>query len=242
MTLSKLSDSIGDDITKCRNKCEGTEKQPSKGIYPRCFYPEIQRRKSARLDYIVIGINPGEATALEKAFTKYIRHHNPRGRKWNLGFRDIRSVMKPIIESNDYNYYKPVRAFLKLYPDNKKKRKLNILWTELVKCQSKLKNKHLKNSTMEKCFHKFLKNEIEKFTEAKHRKPLLILLGREVQNFFEDHQEENSPKKKMRKLNYLALHHPRSWGKFHSYFLQNNIQNQLKPNIKKPSPVFLFFD
>ena len=100
--LSTTLNRIGNEITVCRNKCEGIKNEPGKCIYPRCFYPE---KKSGHFDYIVIGINPGYASDLERAFTKFIKSH-----KRSFGFNDIRKVAKPIIEGHDY--YERVRKFL----------------------------------------------------------------------------------------------------------------------------------
>jgi len=246
MNLNKLLNSIGNKITKCSGKCEGVKNDPKEGIYPRCFYPEIHSKKGY-FDYIVIGINPGTASELERAFVKYINNHKKskkkKSEKSRFGFRDIKAVMKPIVESDDYDYYKRLRAFLKLYPNNRKKRDLNILWTELVKCQSDLKNKRLKYSTKKSCFGEFLDSEIEVFTKTNHKKPLLVMLGRDVEDFFRKYQKENSQKKKLRKLGYVELYHPTGSRKFHSYFLKGNLQKELKSNIEPRSkyPKYLWW-
>jgi hypothetical protein len=230
MHLNKRLNTIGGKITDCISKCEGVENKPEEGIYPRCFYPEIHSKKGY-FDYIVIGLNPGAAGELERAFLQYIKSQ----KKSKFGFEDIKTVMEPIVESNDY--YKRVRAFLKLYPGNREKKDLNILWTELVKCQSELKNKRLEYSTKKKCFEKFLDDEIEVFTKTKHKKPLLILLGREVETFFNEYKKENPQRKKLRKLKYLELFHPTGSRKFHSYFLEKNIQKGLNRSKIRKKPL-----
>lgn len=157
MGLDNLLSSIGNEITACRIKCEGIKNEPKEGIYPRCFYPEINDKKLDYFDYVVIGINPGTASKLEESFVKYIKN-----RKSLFGFEDIKTVAKPIIES--VPYYTWVRKYLKRYSN---KKGLNILWTELVKCQNQLdengKKIPLNGKTKTECFERFLVKEIQTF-------------------------------------------------------------------------------
>lgn len=220
MGLNKLLNTIGNEITACRIRCEGIKNEPKEGIYPRCFYPEI-KKKSGYFDYIVIGINPGTATDLERAFVNYIKSHKP-----NFGFEDIKIVSKPIIES--FPYYKWVRIFLKKYS---KKKNLNILWTELVKCQSQPDNNKNK-LPKERCFEKFLKREIRIFVKYK-KPPVFVLLGNEVFLFIKQYIKEYG-KEEFEPSKYLKLYHPTGSRKFHSYFQHKDIKNNLlKSRIPK---------
>lgn len=218
MSLNKSLNSIGDEITACRFRCKAIMNDVEKGIYPRCFYPEICNEKLKYFDSIVIGLNPGIATPLERAFIKYIQSH-----KSNFGFEYIKIVMEPIIRNCDY--YTRVRAFLNKYLE---KKDLNILWTELVKCQSRLDDMGgklpIELDTKKKCFEKFLKREIEIFT--KYQKPLLILLGKEVFDFIKKYGKEQFVG-----FEYLKLYHPTGSRKFHSYFEDKNIKGKLISHI-----------
>jgi hypothetical protein len=236
MGLNKLLNSIGNEITTCNIKCEGVENKPKKGIYPRCFYPERKNKKLRYFDYIVIGINPGTASDLERDFVKYIKSK----KKSNFGFEDIRTVMKPIVEGHPY--YKRVREFLKLYPNDRKKEKLNILWTELVKCQNQLdedrKKISLKQTTENRCFEKFLRKEIGIFASFK-RRPVLVLLGNKVSNFIIQHiKKSKNIKKGCYPFFCLKLYHPTGSRIFNSYYfrgkdIDKNIDKNIKNRLRK---------
>ena len=238
MNRVKLLNDIGNQITDCRIKCERIEKNRKEGIYPRCFYPEVKNKKLGYFDYIVIGINPGTASDLERAFVKYIKMH-----KLEFGFEAVRIVMRPIVESNDY--YKRVRAFLELYPKNRKK-KLNILWTELVKCQNQLdKNKKklpLDKTTEERCFKKFLKKEIGIFTKCE-KKPILVLLGDKALNCIIRYiKKSKNGKKEFDSFWCLKLYHPTGSRIFNPYYFRGkNIKNRLRKDHLPPKQNFSQF-
>ena len=205
--------------------------EPQQGIYPRCFYPEITDKKSGYFDYVVIGINPGTASKLEQAFVKYIKIRDS-----HFGFEDIKTVAKPIMESAPY--YTWVRTFLERYSN---KKSLNILWTELVKCQNELDSnkskKPLDRTTEKRCFEKFLRREIRIFAKCR-KQPVLVLLGSRVFWFIRQYvNKSNSGRKEFDQFLYLALYHSSGSRKFHSYFRDGNLEKKLVnariPKLKK---------
>ena len=217
LKLSLLND-IGEEITACRRTglCRGIVNRPENGIYPRCFYPEIHDKESEHFDGVVIGLNPGTASPLEMAFTKYIRE-----REGGVKYSQIKTVSEPTVKN--HLYYMRVRAFLRKYLN---KKDMNILWTELVKCQSKRDNGNklpLGLSTKKQCFDTFLRREIEIFAE--NRKPLLIFLGREVLSFVTKYR-----KRHFLGFKYLSLYHPTGGfgAPFFQHFKSGNIDGELE--------------
>ena len=216
---SRLLNEIGEEITACRitDRCKGiVENKPEEGIYPRCFFPEVYDKESAHFDAIVIGLNPGTASHLEMAFTRYIRE-----REGCVKYRHMKTVLEPIVKSHPY--YTRVRAFLRKYLQT---RDLNILWTELVKCQSKRddgKKLPLELSAKKQCFDKFLKREIEIF--AGNQKPLLIFLGKEVLSFVKKYR-----KRRFIGFKYLSLYHPTGGfgAPFFRHFKKRDIEGDLE--------------
>lgn len=215
MLKSRQLDAIGEEITACRVQCEGTINEPKEGIYPRGFFPDVDNKESPHFDAVVIGLNPGTASHLEMTFTKYVQE-----REGCMKYCHIKTVLKPIVKSHPY--YTRVRAFLRKHLPTKD---LNILWTELVKCQSATKNGKklpLKFSTKKRCFKRFLKEESEIFSG--NRKPLLVFLGNEVMDFIKDHRIHFIG------FTYLPLYHPTGGGgaRFFGYFRNKDVDNELE--------------
>jgi len=117
------------------------EYAPEKGIIPRGLVYEEAKKRSAR-GVVIVGMNPGPASREEKAFLK----KNPTYQRFVEYFKERIATRA---------YYEELRKFaLLLGLDGP------ILWTELVKCQSK-KLGHLSRNSIRYDINKYLLRELE---------------------------------------------------------------------------------
>lgn len=148
---------IGEEITKCEWQCDGMCKDKAKGILPRGLYLE---KRHGNKPIIILGLNPGMADEKEKAYFK------------ELG--DDYSYKEKYFFDNYLNipFYKRSREFADAIGYDG-----DILWTELVKCESI--NKHeIPMIAMRNCINRFLIREIELMPDAP-----IIALGNEAFQF-----------------------------------------------------------
>ena len=117
----------------------------------------------------------------------------------------------------------------------KGKKNLNILWTELVKCESKAHKgikKKLSFKIKELCFQKYLLKELNSIKQ-RGIKPILVFLGYAVEAFFIKYLKTRVKSKKKITLNdalrFFRLYHPTgSWRFNKEYFRRRKIENSLK--------------
>ena len=135
---------IGRRLVNCKLFCEGVNKNISKGILPRClFYEKNSHNKNG---CAIVGLNPGVSKLKEiKYYLKNECTYESTVEYWkHFNFNHF--------------YYKRLRNFVRsidiLGP---------ILWTELVKCESTIKNVKLPLQTFRICVEKHLRYELESF-------------------------------------------------------------------------------
>jgi hypothetical protein len=136
---------IGKRMVNCSLSCEGIENNKKEGIIPRGLYLETKDRVGDK-GIIVVGMNPGRMQKDDKEY---------------------RDILKDVASYKNY-----VKAFedniLYKHPYFERTRKVldilgfvgPIIWTEIVKCQSK-ENGKLSFSAIRNCVHRFLKKEID---------------------------------------------------------------------------------
>jgi uracil-DNA glycosylase len=142
-------DLLGKKLALCNENCDGICNDRKKGILPRCLFLE---KRDGDNGAIIVGLNPGSADEKEKKF--YMEYD---------GNNLYDAVKKYSLEAiKDHLYYRKIRKVLDALGF-----KGDIIWTELVKCQS-LVNKSKKKveipvQTFRVCINKYLKQEIKEF-------------------------------------------------------------------------------
>lgn len=141
--LTELNE-LGEKLVKCNLNCEGINNNPKEGIIPRCLIPE---KRSGTNTCIVVGLNPGKCKKKERDY------YLAKGIKYE-------SVVGYFFESNlsSRPYFKRTRDLItRLGFDG------DILWTDLVKCESLGKNGKIPVQTLRVCINRFLRKEINLF-------------------------------------------------------------------------------
>ncbi|MCL5775112.1 MAG: hypothetical protein M1333_02775 [Patescibacteria group bacterium] len=143
--ISKQISVIGQKMMADKNwqQFSDIDYNPEKGIIARCLYYEENGRKGKSV--IIVGMNPGRAKPEE---TNYFK--NKENRNYPAGVRYWEQNRKDYI-----NFYGPLR-------DLADKADLTgpILWTELVKCQSRKNAKALSLNTIRYSISNYLCKEI----------------------------------------------------------------------------------
>lgn len=153
--LKSYIESIGKGLVLCKNPCATIEKNPAQGILPRCLYLEIEfpkgRRRVSDKGIVIVGINPGSAGAEERKACSDLKYGESLYQRWSDHFSE--HILTEL-------YYTRLREvannFGRLGP---------ILWTEIVKCQSKKGNnekyKHFSLQDSRVCIDDYLMKELE---------------------------------------------------------------------------------
>lgn len=144
--LKKIT-KIGNDLIHCNKRCEGISNKPREGILPRCLILETCKRKKTK-GSVIVGINPGKSNKREKEY--YIEN--------GITYDSIVSYwMKKISGKKYYKWPRILANNLGLVGP--------ILWTEMVKCESKdvAQPMTFRNypQTFRTCTDSFLCNELE---------------------------------------------------------------------------------
>ncbi len=139
-----------EDLPLCPRLCEGDgiEHVLPEGIVPRGLF--MDEGKSGRKKAVVVGINPGNAKDDEKR--KTIEAFNHLNRKEFGKF--VSDYTKKVVAPT-HHYYNPMRRLLSEFEYDG-----DILWTELVKCQSP-HNKEPPEPTFVSCINNWLKKELQ---------------------------------------------------------------------------------
>jgi uracil-DNA glycosylase len=179
-------DSLYISCMNCSNTektCKGILKNLSKGIPPRGFlfmsYP---------VKILIVSKNPGHPLQGEKQ--KYIgkkgielyhayRNHQ-RDVYYNLNNTKDRSL---IFHKNLFNY---VSFFLDL-PNDIDVIYQHVAHTNLVKCSTKGERDKLNKNTMEECYNKYFKEELDLL-----KPKVLLALGREVEKYLIDKMADHN--------------------------------------------------
>ncbi|MDD3159972.1 MAG: uracil-DNA glycosylase family protein [Candidatus ainarchaeum sp.] len=132
---------ILDKIHFCDLNCEGIINDKKNGVPPRCLILEKQPGKN---NCIVVGINPGIIRKKEQNYYK----------KNGIDHKVIHEYWEK--EISKVSYYSRTKELLNCLNFDG-----NILWTELVKCQSK--SKKIPLQTLRTCINNWLKKEINLF-------------------------------------------------------------------------------
>ncbi|MFC0878039.1 uracil-DNA glycosylase family protein [Saccharicrinis sp. FJH2] len=149
---------IGEQMVKCNINCKGICNEPSNGILPRCLFFDIKRDNKSK-GCVIIGINPGQSGKEESKY--YLQNNNSYYSQVELWKSHVDKV----------NYYKFLTDFI-----NTIGLKGPILWTELVKCQTKMGFPMPPLQTFRNCTYQYLSKEL---TVVPEDWPL-IAIGREA--------------------------------------------------------------
>jgi hypothetical protein len=147
---------IGQHMIGCPKLCSGNEIELDlkAGIPPRGLYFEFEDR-SGQLGVIVVGINPGSIAPnpTKKTERKIIKQERDFYTRYNNTYLAMTEEWKK--SKFGKHYYDPLRWLVNEFED------INgpILWTDLVKCESKSK-KTLRLQTIRICLANFLAREI----------------------------------------------------------------------------------
>ena len=159
--LEKTIRGIGSDLARCKNQCEGIECNYNEGIIPRCLTLE-KRGTDANIECgcIIAGINPGICNKREMERCK---QPGNRYEHWLRLWDD---------EVKEYRYFKRLRQLIANLGYTGP-----ILWTDLAKCQNKIKGKLPPLQTFRTCAQKFLSRELicNKVIESWH----IFAIGKE---------------------------------------------------------------
>jgi hypothetical protein len=136
---------IGEMMVKCDLQCHGISNIPEEGKIPRCMYIDNETRDPKK-GCIIVGINPGISKKENTENQKYIKEgvsYKAISEHWqNMGKQHpYYSKLNNLVYSAGYTG--------------------PIFWTELVKCESAIRNKIPPLSTMRKCVNKYLLDEIK---------------------------------------------------------------------------------
>lgn len=169
--IKKLN-KIGQDITFCDSNCAGINRIPNKGIIPRCFYIETDKRDIKSEGCIIVGINPGmgnEKSLERKHYMAVDLSYNEVVKFWeNPVDENGKSAKK---KGRNRAYYTRLRLVAKLLGI-----KGPIIWTELAKCENLEKGKLPPLQTFRNCTGKFLNEELKIIDNDW----IIIAVGREV--------------------------------------------------------------
>lgn len=146
-------DQLGQRLVSCNLKCEGIRNEPEKGIIPRCLYfenPESLKEP----DCIIVGINPGISKKREREYYKRV-YYEKKKVTYNVVKRYFEEKVRKL------RYYKRLRKFA-----NEIGFGTAVLWTELCKCENKIKGKPPPLQTFRTCVKNFLQKELELFPKA----------------------------------------------------------------------------
>lgn len=211
-------------MIKCNRKCLDIENNPDKGILPRCLI--LEKRNNNPITAVVVGINPGRLTkekadknkhcAAEMEFYKKNKKYTDKFCKANRG------LIKNKVHYEEYMYFKRMRNFI-----DELGYKGSILWTELVKCQSKQKG-FPRPETIRMCTKNYLDKELDcLFKDKKMKKIPLFALGDKVYEIL-------SPKYTHRLV--IGVPHPTGRSPFIELFNKSNkpvAKRKLKKKFKK---------
>lgn len=178
---------------------------PKRGILPRCLIYETEGRKASERGCVIVGLNPGRSSKGERA---YYRNNGAAYETVVIPWQNKRIKEHP--------YYKKLRAFVSDLGI-----KGPILWTELVKCESK-EGTSLSVRTIRDDIHRYLLKEIQHIPKSWP----LVGAGRRAYEILSFSFPERA---------VVGVPHPTgSYGHF-SHLMTNG---HLKPDVrKKVSPI-----
>lgn len=136
---------IGQSLVECRLNCDGIENNPKERILPRCLILEDPKGLGTP-QCIIVGINPGHSRKRER---KYYKENE-------LSYNTTKEYFERKISK--LKYFKILRNFAKEIGLGE-----SILWTDLCKCENKIKESLPPLQTFRTCIKKFLKKELEVF-------------------------------------------------------------------------------
>jgi DNA polymerase len=155
MCLRALNDidKIGQLLVSCSRNCEGIRNEPENGVVPRGFYFENPENLKEP-DCIIVGVNPGISKKREREY--YIRAFYE---KRKITYNDVKQYFNDKVSK--LRYYKRLREFAREIGFGRA-----ILWTELCKCENKIKKEVPPLQTFRICVKNFLQRELKLFPKA----------------------------------------------------------------------------
>lgn len=202
---------MGEKLVSCNLDCKGIVNSKKDGIPPRCLFLEKSSSKEI-LDCIIVGINPGNADKDER---KAYKEAYEEGK---FTYNTEKEYFKEKVLKKKYFTF--VRRFAEELGWD------FILWTDMSKCESSVKDKvkeKLPIETKSVCIQKFLKHELNSFQDIP-----IIALGNEVYDILYL-LFQNRP--------IVGIPHPTgargfSSKKFLSLFKDDDVNNHLKEEYK----------
>lgn len=152
---------IGQQMVNCPLSCEGIENKKKEGIIPRGLFLETNGRTGDNI-IVIVGMNPGRMQKDDKEYKDTLKD-----------VKSYKNYAKSFENKVLYKhpYFKKTREVLGILNFNGP-----ILWTEIVKCQSE-ENGKLPYSTIRKCVHTFLKEEVKLIDDS-----IIMALGDKAYN------------------------------------------------------------
>lgn len=178
------------------------------GYVPRCLIYEEESRSSSNKGSVMVGINPGNSSKQERNF--YI--------KQNSTYEATLEYWKNNL--TDHKYYKQGRSLI-----NDFGRSGPILWTELVKCESRNGVNKLLVQTIRDSIHRFLFKELKVIPKDWP----LIASGQRVFEIL----SYSFPERTVIGIPHITG----SYGHFHKLKKDERAKSQIDELIKKGNPV-----
>jgi hypothetical protein len=196
---------LGRELVNCPLDCTGIDNSKKEGMIPRCINLEYENRNPSGKSVIIAGMNPGRAKPKEREL--YIKN--------NCSYPSHTEFMKNMLKEGKNKYHSEIKEVVNLLGFEG-----FILWSEIVKCQSKKDSKHLDVQTIRNCAHRFLKKEIELFPNSP-----IIAIGNEsfktCSLLFPERQ-------------IIGIEHPSGKNRNYNLFKKNLLKNKnlIKEKIK----------
>ncbi|MCX8195338.1 MAG: hypothetical protein N3G22_04515 [Candidatus Micrarchaeota archaeon] len=158
MALDIEISAIGRQMVCCPHKCQGVKYDKASGFVPRGMVLETS---SGDWGVVIVGQNPGQAKDYERL--EYI--NTPSEQLYDKEKELFETYFSPT-KSRSHPYHKRLYGVAEVIGrELGKTGQPNILWTELVKCQSDKindENVPLELDTIRMCFNCYLRRELEK--------------------------------------------------------------------------------
>ena len=194
--------------------CPDLVYNPSKGIIPKGPIFEYEGRDLDGMGSIIVGLNPGPSGKGKGERNKFEKLFNQKG---ELSYKDYLNYWEKYI-SNKHDYFKKLRNLA-----DELELRGPILWTNLVKCESK-KRGVLSVQTIRGDIYKYLFKEISIIPSG----TLLIGAGEEAYKIL----SYRFPNRLV-----IGVPHPSSWGRNWLNNTNNEKIRELKRIIKEGTPV-----
>lgn len=165
LDLVKEVEEMGEEIVSCDLKCNKILNCPKEGIVPRGLVLQPSDTDN-KIGCIVVGINPGESSPIER---DHYKKNQP------IKYKIVKDYYLEKINRQEkrHPYFENTELFVKEAGFQGA-----ILWTDLCKCESKSKKDKPALQTFRVCINRFMNKELKLAPEAP-----IVALGNQVVNF-----------------------------------------------------------